>query len=294
MCGVEGRRLVHAAVKSFKPRCDHSAHHPEVGIIICVDARLRAGEHHDYGDKALRFTKIAAVIPPYDRAPVSTRAEFSLAKLKDVDCLAVEGHSFCGGAQTAYAYPDPKDTQDEDIRLIVESVAESGADLPTLRDAFRAACEGNDVKGSNLLARHLVVQSVQNLSAYPGVNQKIIENTLDVVPLYHLLKQDKPGELSHLERYDVAHQRWIRADEDHVVTNMCARPHGCAQCVTCHHTIERSMQWVEHPIADNKTVLLPQHIAGLLRERMGYYQPRLAAQWHDRRDHGHLATRRPA
>jgi carbonic anhydrase len=227
--------------------------------------------------QVFRITEIAAVLPPYAAAPANMRSKLSFTKLKDVPLIAVSGHSECGGAQTVVAYPRVEDAPNNEIGDIVESIATSGADLPRLVSAFKQACEGSNHLAANLLSRHLTLVSLDNASGYPYVNQRIMENTLDLMPLYHVMKRGT-GQVSHMERYDVAHKRWGHIRED-FVSNMCARPHNCTQCSTCHDTIAKSLEWVSIETLEKNgkvgQVEVPYHIARLISEDSAVYQPGL-------------------
>lgn len=264
-------------IKGFHAR-PFDPHAPEIMCVTCIDGRERGGGNFQYNDNALRVTEIAAVIPPYDNAPYNTRAKFSLRKLKNVSTIQIVGHSFCGGAQTAIAYPDVHNTPDPEIRDIVQSLAESGADIPRLRHAFMLSCEGNASHAANLLSRHLVLVSLHNISSYPHINQQIMNRQLDVIPLYHMLKEGT-GENSHLDRYDVARKRWLNIGSSAVIPNMCERPKNCSDCSSCNDTIEGSLKWVPVEYSndnnDIEAVEVPFHIAQLISERRAFFQPQL-------------------
>lgn len=273
---MNAQLLAKAAIEGFNGSV-FGAHKPHSMCVACIDGRERGGGNFKYDDNAIRVTEIAAVIPPYEIAPHNTRAKFSFRKLKGVSTIKVVGHSFCGGAQTAIAHPRVDEAPDNEVADIVQSLADSGADLPRLRDAFIKACEGNTVYAANLLSRHLVLVSLDNISGYPHINEQIISRQLDVIPLYHMLKEGT-GEPSHLERFDVARQRWIKIEQS-LITNMCERPDNCESCSTCHATIEKSLSWVPvESVNDNggvEMVDVPFHIARLIEERRSFYQPRL-------------------
>jgi carbonic anhydrase len=263
--------------RAFKP------HHPEIMCVTCIDGRERAGGNFAFEDEAVRVTEIAAIIPPYENAPANTRAKFSFTKMKNISVIKLTGHSYCGGAQIVTAYPHVDQAPNDEIRDIVQSIADSGADLPRLRDSFMAACEGNVSHAANLMSRHLVLVSLKNASGYPHVNAQIIADNLDMVAFYHMLKEGS-GETSHLERYDVGRKVWVSLPEE-VSTHMCDRPDNCASCITCHATIDSSLAWspVEALVdEDIKIVEVPFHIARLLRERRENYQPGLHQQLQQR------------
>lgn len=275
MCDDHGHPALRAlrgfAARSFDP------HHPEIMCVTCIDGRERGGGNFGFQDNAIRVTEIAAVIPPYEMAPHNTRAKFSFRKLKGVGTIKVTGHSFCGGAQTAIAYPLLEDAPDDEVRDIVQSLHDSGADIPRLRESFLKACEGNVRHAANLLSRHLVLVSLDNISGYPHINSQIMNRQLDVIPLYHMMKEGT-GEPSHLERYDVAHKRWVNLQDD-AITNMCNRPDNCNSCDSCHSTISDSLKWVFIEAANEnnqiESVEVPFHIARLISERREFYQPKL-------------------
>lgn len=263
------------AVEGFNARA-FTAHHPEIMCITCIDGRERAGGLFDFDDNAVRVTEIGAVIPPYETAPHNTRAKFSFRKMKGISTIQLNGHSFCGGAQTVIAFPDLDQIEDPEVRDVVQSIADSGADLPRLRDAFLKACEGDASHAANLLSRHLVLVSLDNISGYPYINDQIVDKKLDVLPLYHDLKEGS-GALSELERYDVALQMWSTTSLT-PATHMCDRPNDCGNCSSCHATIETSWHWAPVlALVDGKVemVEVPRHIATLLEQKRDMFQPGL-------------------
>lgn len=255
-------------------------HHPVGACFTCVDGREEAGGYLPLGDSVhvLRFTEFAGIIPTYENAGHALKGKLSFRKLKDIPIIKIIGHSSCGAAQLVIDHPDSFTAPDEDIRNIVLTIEDSGADLPRLRDAFMKVCEGNKSHAADLLSRHLVVVSLANISEYPHINDQIMTQQLDVVPLYHLLKEES-GEASHLERFDVAHQRWYRVDES-FVPNMCERPDDCGSCGSCYETIDKSLSWAPVEYANDQgqidSVMVPFHIAGLLKEHRAIYQPQLS------------------
>lgn len=252
-------------------------HHPQHMWCGCIDGREKGGGNFKFDVDTIRVTEIAGSFPPYEIASSSLRAKFSFRKIKGISVIKMTGHSDCGGAQTAIAYPDYKCAPDEDVANIVKTLADTGADIPRLRDAFLLACEGNERTAANLLARHITLQSLDNVSRYPHVNDQIMSDQLDLIPLHHVMKTNT-GKRSHLERYDVDRQMWIPTRKS-AVTNMCERPHNCTACESCHATIERSLQWVfvDAAIGNGQTtrVEVPYHIARLFEEHADYYQPEL-------------------
>jgi|JI10StandDraft_1071094.scaffolds.fasta_scaffold181812_3 carbonic anhydrase len=264
---MSAKSKVIKSLSTFNARA-FSSHHPEIMCITCIDGREKGGGNFDYGDEAIRITEIAAIIPPYKNAPVNTRAKFGFRHLKGVSTIIISGHSFCGGAQTVIHCPDPAMAPNDDVRNIVESIAASGEDLVRLRDSFMKVSEGNTDMAANLLSRHLVLVSLRNISEYPYVDEQIRAKNLDVLPIYHVLKQST-GLKSHLEKYDVAAQSWSNLHEE-IAGHMCARPNDCASCVTCANTIEKSLDYVSTRATVNgqsEIVQVPAHIATLLHER---------------------------
>lgn len=280
MCTSSSSSLASAATGCFSPRIIHP-HKPEIMCITCIDGREAAGRYFEFDDSAIRITEIGSVIPPYEKAPISLRAKFNFMKLKEISDIKVVGHSFCGGAETVIANPDPCQIDNDDVRGIVESIGQSGADLIRLRNVFMSVAEGNMVHAANLLSRHLTLVSLANISTYPGVSDMCREKKIDLIPLYHVMKQGS-GEMSRLERYDVGLQRWLRADlSEEMTTHMCRRPFNCGSCNSCGDTIEASLRWtgVEYMMDDGRPGMMdvPVHAAGLLRERRDFYQPALHA-----------------
>ena len=261
------------------------AHHPQHMWCGCIDGREKGGGNFKFGVDTVRVTEIAASFPPYENAASSMRGKFSFRKIKGVSVIKITGHSDCGGAQTAIAYPDFNRAPDEDIANIVQTLSDTGADIPRLTEAFLIACEGDSQHAANLLSRHIVLQSLDNISRYPHVNQQIMDDKLDVIPLYHVMKRGT-GHHSHLERYDVDKQMWI-ATKQSAITNMCERPHGCADCNSCHSTIDRSLQWVfiKAALKNGQTtqIEVPYHVAQLLEKRREHFQPNLYAMESQRR-----------
>lgn len=254
-------------------------HHPIGACFTCVDGREEAGGYLPLEDDihVLRFTEFAGIVPKHENSSHAMRGKLSFRKLKGVPIINIIGHSSCGAAQLVIDHPDSSISPDDDVRNIVLSIEDSGANLPKLCDAFMRACEGDAFHAANLLSRHLVVVSLNNISAYPHINDQIMNNQLDVVPLYHMLKEDT-GVPSHLERFDVAHQRWFRVDEQ-FTPNMCDRPDNCGSCHSCHTTIEKSLSWTEIDYVDEmgkiSQVMVPYHIARLIDEQRALYQPNL-------------------
>lgn len=272
---MRNKSSVIRAIEGFNSRA-FQPHHPEIMCITCIDARERAGGNFAFEDNAVRITEISAVIPPYESAPHNTRAKFSFRKMKNISVIKLSGHSFCGGAQIAIAHPDLSQAPDCETRDIVQSLADSGADLPRLRDSFMAACEGNAVHAANLLSRHLVLVSLQNVSGYPYINEQVMSNNLDLLPFYHMLKENS-GEDSQLERYDVARKSWISVP-DEVATHMCDRPDNCGSCTSCTSTIDASLTWAPVEALVNggiELVEVPFHVSRLIRERRETFQPGL-------------------
>lgn len=264
------------AIKGFKGDVFHT-HHPEGMVIACIDGREAAGRILKLEKDTIRMTEIAAAIPPLDRAPVNTRAKFGFRALKKIRNIFILGHSFCGGAQTCLAYPTVEEAP-EDAKDIVQSVIDIGVDLPRLKSAFTKASEGSEVHAANLLARHLVLVSLQNTMTYQAIDQSIRENRLDIVPLYHRMKQET-GEVSELERFDVSSGRWFPAHQaEH--THMCSRPNNCMSCETCHATIDGALTWVPSKVMDAngkiEEIYLPSHTRTHVAERREKYQPDMA------------------
>lgn len=159
---------------------------------------------------------------------------------------------------------------------MVQSIADSGADLPRLRDAFLAACEGDASHAANLLSRHLVLVSLDNISGYPYINDQIVDKKLDVLPLYHHMKEGS-GHISELEQYDVALQMWSTTGMT-PTTHMCDRPNDCNDCSSCHATIKNSLRWAPVlALVEGKveTIEVPRHIATLLEQKRDMFQPGL-------------------
>lgn len=265
------------AIKGFRA-VTVSPHHPRMMCVTCIDGREKAGGNLAFDNDAVRTTEIAAVIPPYNKAPVQIRAKFSFREIKGISTIFIKGHSFCGGAETVVQWPDHTQAPHENIAVIVESIAQSGENLPKLVAAFKTACEGNETHAANLLSRHLVLASLRNVTTYPDVNRLIMTDELDIVPLYHAMKQNS-NEHSHLERYDVGKRKWVSA-KDEPLPHMCFRPHNCTLCNSCTHTIEDSLTWVAHPVFDGSTVELPKHISGVLKARTKFFQPSLYSKQH--------------
>lgn len=264
------------AISQFRGR-EFEKHHPHHMWCGCIDGRERGGGNFEYADDTIRATEIAAAFPPYEIAPRTIRSKFSFRKIKDVRVIKLVGHSDCGGAQTALAYPDHNNAPDQEIADIVAGIAETGADLPRLRDAFILACEGDEWKAANLLSRHITLVSLDNISRYPHINEGVMNNTLDLIPLYHDLKRGS-GETSILERYDVDKKIWVPT-AGVKISNMCERPHNCTACESCHATIADSLKWefVQASTAEGQTTMIevPHHVAKLLERDMDVYQPRL-------------------
>lgn len=280
MCTDRNGSLEPAARGFFNPRII-SPHKPEIMCVTCIDGREAAGRYFEFDDNAIRVTEIASVIPPYAKASPAMRAKFSFTKLKGISQVKIVGHSFCGGAETAIAWPETDAIANEDIRNIVESLSLSGEDLPRLRDAFMKAAENNQRHAANLLSRHLTLASIRNLQTYPQMDDLIRDKKIDLIPLYHVMKQGT-GDPSHLERYDLESQCWLRADtEAQMVTHMCKRPFDCAACTSCRGTIEDSLRWTRlEYLNDNggaSMVEVPAHIARLVRMRRDFFQPGLSA-----------------
>lgn len=251
-------------------------HHPDQMWCGCIDGREKAGGNFDYENNTIRVTEIAAAFPPYEKAPRTIRSKFSFRKIKGVSVIKVNGHSDCGGAQTVIAYPDANLAPDEETADIVLGIADTGADLPRLREAFVLACEGDEWQAANLMSRHIVLESVDRISGYPHINDGIMGGTLDLIPLYHDLKRGS-GIRSHLERYDVAKKIWVPTAQS-AITNMCERPHDCKACESCHTTIADSLRWVFVDVStapgQTSRIEVPQHIASLLESHRHVYQPR--------------------
>ncbi len=239
-------------------------HDPQIMCITCIDGREKAGGNFAFGNNAIRVTEIAAVIPPYEHAPNNTRAKFSFRKLKEVSVIQVTGHSFCGGAQTAIAFPDVDNPPDEEVRDIVQSLADSGADIPCLCAAFLNACEGDASNAANLLSRHLVLVSLDNISRYPHVHHQIEDGKLETLALYHEMNQST-GKRSHLERFDFETQEWVKA--------------GSNAFAHVWKGVGPSLDWVKTPYMQENgqvgEVALPSHIAGHVKRHMAQFQPRL-------------------
>lgn len=276
--------LVHAEEGKYLP------HTPARTCRTCVDGREGAGSYINHGNDTIRTTEFAAIVPLYELAPPNVRGHFDFAIfVKNIGVFELVGHSACGAAQAVIAYPTPESAP-ERVQNVIKTVALSGADLPMLRDAFLKACEGDERHAANLLSRHLVLVSLDNLTRYPGVDDLIRKNELDIIPLYHMLWENT-GKTSDLERYDVAKMRWSSVHKDvellreaaatgamsqtGAMTHMCDRPHNCGNCTTCHGTIEKSLKLA--PLETiNGEVMVPQHIATLIRERRAMYQPEYA------------------
>lgn len=247
-------------------------------VITCIDGREGGGKHLKFTKDTVRVTEIAVAIPPYQSAPSSMKAKFGFLSLKGISQIFLKGHSFCGGAQVCMQYPTPEEAP-EDAKDIVRLVSETGIDLPRLNKAFMAAAEGDSVHASNMLARHLVVASLQNIMTYPAIDQKIREGVLDVVPLYHRLQQGTNRQ-SELERFDVAVGRWV-STKDSSLPHMCARPNNCQACTTCHSTIEGALTWVPTKVMDAEGIVssieIPRHTRTHILSNRNKYQPRMAA-----------------
>lgn len=267
--------LATQVISEFKGEI-YDSHQPRHMWCGCIDGREKGGGNFKFGTDAIRVTEIAASFPPYEDAPRSLRAKFSFRKLKDVSVIKLTGHSDCGGAQTAIAYPRPEDAPDEDVANIVHTLADTGADIPRLKEAFMIACEGNVATAANLLSRHITLVSLDNISRYPHVNDQIRAGLLDAIPLYHVLKNGT-GKHSHLERYDVDKQIWVPTTKS-VLTNMCERPDGCNSCDDCHSTIQKSLNWVFVKAANQGKIIdveVPLHVSKLFEQYRDFYQPEL-------------------
>lgn len=268
-----------SALKGFQSKA-YGLHHPKMMCFTCIDGREGAGRNYlDLGEETTNSGEIAAVIPSPENAPANIRAKFSFRQIKGIEVIMIVGHSSCGGAQIAIAYPDINQAPDAETRDIIESVMMSGEDIPRLRDALVFACEGNEDIAADMLSRHLVLATIKNVSLYRNVDVQIQQRKLDMLPLYHVLNAET-NELSSLERYDVAEKRWINTDES-IISNMCQRPNDCNDCKTCHDTIEVSLQWLPLQVANKEGVIhfvdVPFHIKKLIEERRDTFQPKTSS-----------------
>lgn len=267
MCGVDGRSLAVEALRAFAPRKDHGPHNPQVGLITCKDARIAAGGHYNevLGDMALRETQFAALFPMFERASWAHKASVSFHKLKEVDCVKVEGHSFCGAATAAYNCPNPEDAANEDIYCVLKAIEDSGADIPRLVDAFKAAAQGNDARAINLFSRHMVLHSVINLMDYPGVRQRMGQGEFAFLPIYHVLKQDDPDQYSYLEVFDLKNGQWKKinsatANEDFSFLYI----NSDQESDRYRDIVRQSIEWSEHVLEDGTCIELPRHASSLI------------------------------
>lgn len=274
MCGVDGRSLAVEALRAFAPRKDHGPHTPQVGLITCKDARITAGGHYNdvLGDYALRETQFAALFPSWERASWAHKAIVSFHKLKAVDCVKVEGHSFCGAATAAYDCPNPENAANEDIYCILKAIEDSGADIPRLVDAFKIAAQGNDARAINLLSRHMVLHSLTNLMEYPGVRQRMDMGEFAFLPIYHVLKQDDPDQYSYLEVFDLKNGQWKRINKEtpdgdfgFLYINSDQESAGYRDIV------RQSIEWGVHVFEDGTRIELPRHASSLIDQYPSLY-----------------------
>ncbi|MCK6417677.1 MAG: hypothetical protein L6Q57_01910 [Alphaproteobacteria bacterium] len=262
------RRRAAKAIENFHP--DHyGPHQPDILSISCIDGRERGGGTIlNLGREAIRVTEIGAVVPRPDLAEEAFRAKLAFAVgVKAVPSIILRGHTSCGGAQTAIKFPTIEQAPNNDLAEVIASMNLAGIEMPSLRDTFLRASAGDENAAADLLARHLVVVSVDNITRYPSINALIMTDKLDAVPLLHVLNEGT-GELSELHRYDVGTMRWYKGKEALQLAHMCTRPDGCRSCQSCHHTIEQSLQPVELRLADGTKIDgMPQHLAIYLDEQ---------------------------
>lgn len=240
-------------------------HDPDIMHIGCIDAREKAGGNFAYADDAARVTEISAVIPPYGSAPTNIRAKFSFSALTDISRIKVVGHSFCGGAKIAIQNPDISCIRDENISNVVQHIETSGIDLPFLQQNFLSACQGNVDLAADLLSRHLALTSIANISQYPSVAQKVNDDSVVLVPLYHVMKEGQ-GESGHLEIFDALDHRWK------VISPDVIRDFSKENCDVARSLEYRKVDCVNRngkPIS----LKLPLHIAAHVVNHRDVYQP---------------------
>lgn len=260
----------------------HGPNHANILYVGCPDPRLEGGSFLSFGMLALRTGFIATALPPKETAPPQILALFELRKIKDARHLAFVSHEDCGGILTAMQHPD-SDKAPRDVKNMIRCIEATGIDLPYLVHQLMLVCEGDTKKAADLLARHVMLKTIDNVSSYDDVSEQIMTHKLSLLPL-HLDLKAGTGELSVLERYDVNLKRWSYVSggiSDELLAHMCDLPDDCRSCESCHHTIEKSLQ-LEPAVylsdeREIETAYVPVHIARLLRERQSTYQPQLAA-----------------
>lgn len=263
------------ALKNFNGKI-FGEHNPEYLWCGCADGREEGGHHLGLDGHTLLAAVPGAAFPYYKDLD-ELDGTISLAALKGVSVIFVNGHSDCAAAKAGIAYPDPSLAPDDKIEHIIKGLLHAGVDLPRLKESLELVCEHNSMNAANLLARHMALNSVDHISMYPGVEDALMRDRLDLIPVFHDLRAGT-GLPSRMERYDSGRQTWVDVTAD-PLTNMCERPHHCLGCKGCHVSIEDSLNWVHIPAwtADGQTTMaeVPVHIAGLLKEFPEMYQPKL-------------------
>lgn len=201
-------RNIKDVAESFTPAA-HGPHDPKSACVTCVDGREQGGSYLvKPKDHALRFTKFAAVFPPYERASTSIKARVAFATaMNHVAGLQIVGHSYCGAAKLCIKYPSGEGLTYHDGLDIVETIREAGVDLEKLVPDLLKICNDDEIAAANLLSRHLVLQSALNIMTYPGIDHEVNTGELEIYPLYHYI-QEGTGHHSHLEFFDVRDGKW--------------------------------------------------------------------------------------
>ena len=223
---------------SFNPRQPFKPSNPEVLFIGCADPREGAGHHFDLGDTAVRETIPGLAIPPYRLASVEMKATFALCARAGVKEIVLVAHSDCGANKAAVTVPEPDPESDDETHLIAACVARMGLDIPNLKGSFMLATGNDFAQTADLLARHVVVESVGNLCGFPKINEQVMAGKLNIVSAFHDMQNGR------LEYYDVGEHRWkIIGDAPHEVPDhFCTRPHDCGQCASCGDQIGNALR----------------------------------------------------
>ncbi len=168
---------------------------PHTLFIGCSDSRVLPNLITNTGPGELFVVRnIANIVPPYrvgtDYLATTSAIEYAISKLK-VKNIIVCGHSNCGGC--AALYDDLEDSLNVKKWLsILADIKEEVLSLNVARD--------DEAMRSWLTEKMNVINSLDNLLSYPGVEQAFLEKKLELHAWYYIIQTGEIYEYSFDEK----------------------------------------------------------------------------------------------
>ena len=171
--------------KAWYNKIANDGQNPSTMVISCCDSRIHVTSMFgaDNGEFFIH-RNIANLIPPYnsdgDHHGTSAALEYAIKYLK-ISNIIVMGHSKCGGINAGYYLCKGHDINEKNIFI--------DKWLNILKPAFLKVISNNklisDEEGINKLEKESIKVSIENLTNFPFIKDKLSKHQLAIHGLWH-------------------------------------------------------------------------------------------------------------